>query len=291
MDRENQQMRLRDGRMLGYAEYGAPGGKALLYFHGWPGSRFEAGAMQEVCRQLQVRLIAPDRPGLGLSDFFPRRSIVDFCPAVRQLADGLGLGRFAVLGVSGGGPYAAACAATLPEQVSAALLVCSVGPIDAPHATEGMVWVNRWLLGIARRFPRLGECIGSACLRAIWRKGEQPLPKQIEARLPAADRQALFSKELRRALTASSVEALRHGPKAVAADGMLYARPWGFALGEIRAPVFLWHGEADVIVPPPMGHYLARHIPGCRAQFYADDGHFSLPFARCGEILASALGV
>lgn len=289
MDKVNQQIRLRDGRNLGFAEYGAEKGAPMVYFHGWPSSRLEAGAMQAVGVEMGLRLIAPDRPGLGLSDFKPRRTIPDFSSDIIELTEQLGLKRFSVMGVSGGGPYAAACAARIAERLSAALLVCSVAPSDAPDATKGMVATNRCLLYMARHFPRTAQCVARACMWAIWGKGNQAIPKQIEARLPPADLQALASDDLRRVLTESSAEALRAGARAAAADGLLYGKPWGFSLDEISAPVFLWHGESDVIVPPAMGHYLAEHIPRCQARFYPHDGHFSLPFTRCREILQVAL--
>jgi pimeloyl-ACP methyl ester carboxylesterase len=289
MDLLNQRFRLRDGRTLGFAVYGRPDGTPLFYLHGWPSSRLEPFAMSQCCSELGVRLIAPDRPGLGLSDFQPGRKIPDFVGDLTELADHLDLERFAVLGVSGGGPYAAACAALLERRLSAAVLVCSVGPVDAPDACKGMVAINRWLLATARRFPRVAQCIGGLCLRIIWRKGDQAIPKQIEVRLPPSDRKALESTALRQALTNASLEALRHGTRGAAADGLLYGRPWGFSLASIRVPVFVWHGEADVIVPATMGHHLARMIPGCCARFFPEDGHFSLPYNRTAEILQSAL--
>ena len=241
--------------------------------------------MSPVCEELGFRLIAPDRPGFGLSDFQPRRRIPDFTADILELADHLNLARFAVLGVSGGGPYAAACAAGIPERLTAALLVCSVAPADAPNATKDMVAINRWLLRLAHRAPRLAQCVAGLCLWVIWRKGEQVIPRRIELRLPPADQRALASPELRKALTESSMEALRQGVRAAAVDGLLYGRPWGFSLQEIQAPVRLWHGERDVVVPPSMGHYLAATIPHCQARFYPEDGHFSLPFTRLPEIL------
>jgi len=288
MDRTAQQIRLKDGRALGFVEYGKPDGFPVVYCHGWPSSRLEAYPMRHACADAGVRLIAPDRPGLGLSDFHRGRRIVDFCGDVLQLTGQLGLKRFAVLGISGGGPYAAACGAHLAEHVSAVLLVCSMAPSDAPEATAGMVAINRWLLSMARRFPRIAEAVAGLCMRAIWRKGEQALPQHIEKRLPPADREALASAELRNALIASSTEALRGGVRGASADGLLYGRAWGFSLKEISVPVFLWHGERDVIVPATMGHYLADSIQGCKAWFYKDDGHFSLPFTRLPEILKFA---
>jgi pimeloyl-ACP methyl ester carboxylesterase len=285
MDKLNQQFRLIDGRRLGFAEYGSAHASPLIYLHGWPSSRLEPRAMGTVCEDLGIRMLAPDRPGYGLSDFQSGRTILDFTNDVVQLADHLKLGQFGVLGVSGGGPYAVACAARISQRLSAALLVCSVAPADAPNATKDMVALNRCLLWMAHHTPLLAQCVARVCLRVIWRKGEHVIPKQIELRLPPADRQALASEHLRNALIASSTEALRNGVRAAAADGLLYGRPWGFSLQDIRAPVHLWHGEKDIVVPAAMGHYLAEAIPDCQAHFYPDDGHFSLPFTRLREIL------
>jgi pimeloyl-ACP methyl ester carboxylesterase len=276
---------LRDGRLLGFSEYGARDGEPLFYFHGWPSSRLEAELLDHTAAEMGFRVVAPDRPGYGLSDFKSDRTIAGWAGDVVELADQLALPRFAVLGVSGGGPYAAACAAKIPERLKAALLVCSVAPLDAPDAIKGMVAVNRWLLALARTAPWLAQRIGTLCLRVIWRKGEQVLPKQIEDRLPEADRAALADPNVRDTLIASSIEALSDGVAAAALDGFLYARPWGFRLEEISAPVWVWHGEKDVIVPPSMGHYLAAKIPHCHATFYPEDGHFSLAFQRRREIL------
>ncbi|HYG35525.1 MAG TPA: alpha/beta hydrolase [Clostridia bacterium] len=280
----HQQITLRDGRKLGFAEYGTPKGVPVIYFHGWPSSRLEPRAIDQPSRDMGIRLIAPDRPGYGLSDFKARRSIPDWAADVSEMADYLELKRFAVLGVSGGGPYAAACTARLPERVSTTLLVCSVAPMEAPGSTDGMVALNRWLLSFAQRAPWLAQRVAGLFLKAIWRRGEQVIPESIEIRLPASDKLALTSQDLRRALIASSKEALRRGVQAAAADGLLYARPWGFRLQDIRVPVRLWHGEMDVVVPPSMGRYLAQTIPGCQAKFYPEDGHFSLPFNRTREI-------
>ena len=287
--KRNQTVRLRDGRQLGFAEYGVSDGRPVFYFHGWPSSRLEAEAMEEVPARLGVRLIAPDRPGYGLSDFKPGRTLGDWAADVSELAERLELTRFGVLGISGGGPYALACAARIPENLSAVLLVVSVAPVESPEVMRGMVPLNRFLLGFARHAPWLALNVGTFFLRFFWGQGEQPTPPQIESRLPATDRNALTDPSLRQALITSSREALRGGVWGAAWDGFLYARPWDFRLQEIRSPVHVWHGEKDIVVPVAMGRYLARMLPDCRATFYPDEGHFSLPFGRMEEILREAL--
>jgi pimeloyl-ACP methyl ester carboxylesterase len=245
--------------------------------------------MRGIIAEMGLRIIAPDRPGYGLSDFKPERAIVDWTEDVAALADHLDLMRFAVMGVSGGGPYAAACAARLAQQLTSVLLVCSMGPTDTPEATEGMVPLNRWLLAFARNVPWLAQRAAGFCLRTLWGTGDQVIPEQIESCLPESDQQTLSDPELRRLLTESAREGLRPGVDGAAWDGFLFSRPWGFDLQRIRTPVHLWHGEKDVVVPASMGHFIANNIPGCIARFYPQDGHFSLPFGRMQEILSAAI--
>lgn len=283
-------MRLPDGRQLGFAEFGTPGGAPFFYFHGWPGSRIEARMADGIATRLGVRLIVPDRPGYGLSDFLRHRTMKAWPPDVSALADHLGLGRFSILGISGGGPYAAVCAAMIPDRLTSVSLVCSAGPCDSSEALEGMVPLTRWLLNFARTTPWLAQKSATMCLRAIWGKGEQVIPRQIEDRLPPADKKALENPELRATLIASAKEAMRHGAAAAAWDGLLLAGPWDFSLEQIRIPVQLWHGEQDIIVPPVMARHLAHAIPNCRARFVPEEGHFSLPYGRVEEIVQTALG-
>jgi pimeloyl-ACP methyl ester carboxylesterase len=148
-------IRLRDGRRLSYAEWGDPGGRPLLYFHGWPGSRVEARLGDEAGRAKGIRFIAIDRPGMGLSDFQHRRTFVDWPDDVLQLAASLGFDRFAVLGISGGGPYAAACAWKLSNRLTRAGIVSCLAPLDVPGATAGMSRQNRLAFQIVGRLGLL----------------------------------------------------------------------------------------------------------------------------------------
>jgi pimeloyl-ACP methyl ester carboxylesterase len=122
-------IQLRDGRALGYVEYGDPTGPGLLYFHGHPGSRLEAKFLAPAATQADVRLIGIDRPGMGLSTYQPRRRLLDWVEDVEQLADHRAIDRFSVVGFSGGGPYAAACAYRIPHRLNACGLVASVGHV------------------------------------------------------------------------------------------------------------------------------------------------------------------
>src|SRR5271157_2358409 len=136
-DLTNQEIKLKDGRKLGYTECGNPQGKPVFYFHGTPGSRIECNIFLEAANSIGARIIVADRPGFGLSDFQKGRRILDWPNDVAELADNLGIDRFAILGLSGGGPYAAACAFKIPERLKAVAMVSSAYPYD-PTAKDNL---------------------------------------------------------------------------------------------------------------------------------------------------------
>jgi pimeloyl-ACP methyl ester carboxylesterase len=282
-DSTAQAIRLRDGRRLGYAEWGDPGGRPLLYFHGWPGSRVEGRLGDEAARARGVRLIALDRPGMGLSDYQPRRTLVDWPDDVLQVAAALGLDRFAVLGISGGGPYAAACAWKLSDRLTGAGIVSGLAPLDVPGVITGMSRQNRLAFQLVGRLAVLRQVLMAKSAVSVRRQPDRILERGVGA---AVDKHYLDRPDLRRILVESLTEAYRSGSRGPAWELALYVRPWGFRVEDIRAPVHLWHGEQDANHPVTMGRYLARVIPKCQANFVPGEGH--LVFVdRLPEILAA----
>ncbi len=265
-------LRLRDGRLLGYAECGAAEGKPLFFFHGMPGSRREAELADAAAKRLGIRIIAADRPGYGLSDFKPGRTFLEWPDDVLELADALGIERFAVAGISGGGPYAAVCALKIPQRLTAAGIISGVGPFDAPAATEGMSMENRLLFGTARRLPWLVNAPMWLMAQAMRRFPDRALSLTMRS-LPEADRKVLARPEIWALFVADVVEAYRQGARGASWEAILYSRPWGFRLQDIAMEVHLWQGEEDVNVPPSMGRYQAESIPNCRATFLPGEGH------------------
>ena len=174
-------IRLRDGRRLGYAEWGDPGGRPLLYFHGWPGSRLEGRLGDEAARARGVRLIALDRPGMGLSDYQPRRTLVDWPDDVIQVAAALGLDRFAVLGISGGGPFAAACAWKLSEQLTGAGIVSCLAPVDVPGVIAGMGRRNQLSFQLVGRLAVLRRALFAAMAVSVRRRPARVLERGVGA--------------------------------------------------------------------------------------------------------------
>jgi len=286
---DSQRFTLRDGRILGFGEYGARQGRPLFYCHGFPASRLEAALTDAAAARRGIRVIAADRPGIGLSDFKPGRTLVEWPADVAELADALGLGSFGVLGVSGGGAYALACAAQIPERLSAVGIVGGLGPVAGAQDTAGMAALNRLFLFLFRYAPYLGRAFFHP-LALSMRRWPRQLFALFTATVPAADREVLARPGIRPLFRASMREAARQGTRGLAHDLALYSRPWEFDPASIRAPIHLWHGELDVTVPAAMGRHLARSIPECRATFHPDEGHFSLPIRHMEQILRILAG-
>jgi pimeloyl-ACP methyl ester carboxylesterase len=289
--RADNTLRLRDGRLLGYAEYGDPGGKAAFYFHGFPGSRLEAQLAAAAAAKGGVRIIAVDRPGFGLSDFKAGRTIGEWPDDVTELAGALGIERFAVIGVSGGGPYVAACALRIAQRLTGAAIVSSAPPFDTPGPGEGMFQRNRLLFTLGRRMFWFAQLPMWWLARQVRRDPEYVISFVIRS-LPESnkDRVVLSRPEVRETLRRDIVEAFRQGSRGVAWDAvLLYGRPMGFRLQDITMEVQLWHGEDDLNVPPSVGRYLASVIPNCRATFFPAEGHYSVMIDHIQEIQTALL--
>ena len=265
-------MPLRDGRRLGYAEYGDPDGSPGLYFHGHPGSRLEPRFAGDAAARAGLRVIALDRPGYGLSDFQPKRTMLGWACDVVDATDALGVDRFGVLGSSGGGAYALACAHELPDRVTTVGVISGVGPYEAPGATDGVRWQNRVGFRLGARFPPLARLIMASMERQLRRRPERTLDAVAEAMSPR-DAELARRPDVRATLAAVLQEAFRQGSRGPALDVVLLGRPWGFRLKEIESEVLLWHGELDVLVPPAMARHLATELPRCRATSFPDEGH------------------
>jgi pimeloyl-ACP methyl ester carboxylesterase len=269
---EGAQLTLRDGRRLGYAQYGRPHGEPILYFHGHPGSRLEASLAHEAASASGFRVIALDRPGCGLSDFQPGRAITDWPADVEEAADALGISTFSVAGGSGGGPYALACAWRLPGRVVRAAVISGVGPFQVPGITKGMRWQNRVFFPLAARWPALASTLMRSMRRNVISRPERTLDALARAMSPA-DAEIVHRPDVRPLLIADITEAFRQGAGGAAQDMVLLGSPWGFSLREIKQEVFLWQGEADTLVPPAMGRYQAEQIPRSHATTIPGAGH------------------
>jgi pimeloyl-ACP methyl ester carboxylesterase len=263
---------LGDGRRLGYAQYGLPGGEPIFYFHGHPGSRLEGRFAHLAAAAAGFQVIALDRPGLGLSDVQPARTLTDWPADVAEAADHLGFSRFSVAGASGGGPYALACAWRLPSRVSRVAVISGVGPYQVHGVTRGMRWQNRVGFQFGSRWPALAGLLMRSMRRSVIDQPERTIDALARA-MSAADAEIVRRPEVRDILIADLIEAFRQGSDGATQDMVLLGRPWGFSLRDIEPAVYLWQGGADTLVPPAMGRYLAAQIPRCHASVLPGEGH------------------
>lgn len=277
-------IRLADERTLACLELGDPGGAPVIYFHGFPGSRLEARLAADAAERLGLRLLAPDRPGFGESTFLPGRTIGNWAADVAELTDQLGLQRFAVVGVSGGGPYALACAARIPGRLGGVALVGALGPLAGMRSTRGMVALNRLALALAARSPSMARLAIGLAARWVRQRPERFLAR-MSAGAPAADRAVLTDAGYRAIFGASTAEALRQGGRGVAWELTLLARAWDFRLKEVSVPVRIWQGLADNIVPAAMARRLAGELPTSETHYLPGEGHLSLVARRLDAVL------
>ena len=280
---------LPDGRLLTYAEFGDPGGRPLMYFHGAPSCRLEPGLIgDDVLRAARVRLVAADRPGMGGSTFQPGRGFGDWPQDVSHLADALGWPTFAVLGNSGGAAYAAACAARIPERLTSAVIVSGAWRMDAPEVATQLPFLNRLVWTLARRFPP-----GLRLLLSTMRGGSQrTLDEELASMqrfLPAADLAAFAAPGRLSVMQATVREALRSGTRGAAWDMQCHVRPFDFALSDIRVPLRLFHGSDDRNVPLALVQATLPSLPGAELVVFAGEAHLSTLSGHIAEILAAAI--
>jgi pimeloyl-ACP methyl ester carboxylesterase len=271
-------LRLGDGRQLAYTRSHEPGARRVLFCHGTPGSRLFRPPDPMLPAALDIDLVTVDRPGYGRSTRRPHRSLLDWPDDVGAIADHLGWDRFGVIGISGGGPHALACALRLPERVTAVGLVSSVAPFW-PDALRGMLATTRRGFQLAHLAPWL-------LILAARRMAGNPegFLSRLSRELPDPDRRILARPDVAAVVAENAGEALVSDE--VAHEMVLLRRDWGFTPADIAAPVVLWHGEADRNVPVAHGRRLAAALPACRATFVPGAGHY-LIFDRWPQVLSS----
>lgn len=267
-------VRLRDGRRLGYAEYGPRVGRPLLWFHGTPGARRQiAPEARTLAREREVRLVAVERPGIGDSTPYAYRAIVDFARDVEQLCDALEIDRFAVSGLSGGGPYALACAHEMPERTVSVAILGGVVPAVGPDAARGGA---NDLVRLTSPFLELGWRPLGVMMRglvALLERWADEATDLFARTMPPGDQAVFADVAMRRMFQEDILLASRENMHAVWLDSRLFGRRWGFDVQDVRVPVLLRYGDADVIVPLAHGRHLAGLLPGAELRICPGEGH------------------
>ncbi|MGX9791884.1 alpha/beta fold hydrolase [Mycobacterium sp. MMS18-G62] len=280
-----------DDRQIGFAEFGDPQGRAVFWLHGTPGARRQIPMEARVyAEQQRIRLIGIDRPGIGSSTPYQYDTVVAFADDLRTIADTLGIDKFEVIGLSGGGPYTLACAAAMPDRVVAVGVLGGVAPARGPDAISG----GAMALGIFVA-PLLEVAGGPVRLAAsalvrLARPIASPALDLYGRMSPEADRRMLARPEFKAMFLDDLLNGSRKQLAAPFADIIVFARDWGFRLDEVKVPVHWWHGDRDHIVPFAHGEHVVAKLPDAQLYHLPGESHLA-GLGRAEEILCTMLEV
>jgi pimeloyl-ACP methyl ester carboxylesterase len=278
-----------DGRRrLGFAEFGPPTGRSLFWLHGTPGARRQIPSeAREFAEREGIRIVGVDRPGIGSSTPHVYDNIADFTTDLEVVADRLGIHEMGVIGLSGGGPYALAAGASMPDRVKAVAVLGGVAPTTGPDAVGG------GLVSLARRFSPLVSVarvpIGVGLTGAI--RVVKPVASRaldVYALLsPEGDRRLLNRPEFKAMFIDDLLNGSRKQFSAPLADLLLFSRHWGFDLADVDVPVRWWHGDADQIIPYRHGEHVVSRLPD--AELHTLPGESHLGGLGAGEHILTTL--
>lgn len=270
MPKLSRYIRLYDGRRLGFAEYGDPEGVPVIVNHGASASRLQMHPDENIAIRAGVRLIVPDRPGMGFSDFQENRRVMDWSDDIKQLADQLKIERFAMIGLTtGGGHWTLQCAFKIPDRLSAVSLVSTRITVTLLQAAPSI----RPLLGMARLAPSMFY----QYLKIMGSNVKKNPESYLERRMPdhaEVDQLFLQSPAGKKLFVEPLVEALREGPRGIAWDISISMQEWGFDIEEVLYPIKMWHGTDDMIVPMEETELAAKLLPNCKTVFIENEGQY-----------------
>lgn len=280
-------VRLETGRKLLVREDGKPDGIPVFSLHGTPGCRLMPNLFTDDAATKGIRLISYDRPGYGGSTPAPGRRVVDVASDVAAIADELGLEKFGVWGVSGGGAPALACAAALPKRVLGAASLAGFAPYGADGLDyfAGMGELNIAEFQLMLKDRPAWEAMSRQARDALIATTPDQLRDRWSSLLSEVDRKSL-TEEVVAWLISGIKEGLRTGDAGLRDDSLSLAMPWGFDLREIHVPVQIWHGGQDRFVPFSHGQWLAARIPGADVHLEPDEGHLTIVFRHLPDVEA-----
>lgn len=250
-----EQLTLGDGRTLAWRECGDPDGRPVVHAHGGLFSGAYARLADADCRRLGLRLVTPDRPGIGRSSPQPGRTTGDWADDVVALADHLGFDRFATLGWSMGGQYAMGLAARLPKRTEGLVVVAGAPPLDDPSRRRQLNATDRRLTTMAAEHRRRARTTFRA-MGLMARHARKLTNRSIGRPLSPADR-AIVTGLPADVLPAAMAEAM-HDPDGMAEEYRAWVRPWGFDPGAITCPTTVVRGTTDQLIPRPWAEEVRR---------------------------------
>lgn len=270
-------VRLDDGRRIGFAEFGDPHGRTFVWLHGTPGARRQIPPQARALAESDgLRLIGLDRPGVGRSSAHLYASVSEFSADLRTVADTLGIERMGLIGLSGGGPFALAAGALMPERVAVIGVLGGVAPTRGPDQVGG------GLVSLGARFAplilasRVPLGVGLSYGVKLLIPFGNPLASMFGRVSPPEDRRILNTPEMRAMFLDDLVSGGQRQMQAPLADILAFSRDWGFTLGDVARPVLWWHGDADQIVPFRHGEHCVARLPDAELRRLPGISHLSL---------------
>ena len=281
---------LANGATVALSEYGDRGGAPVFFCHGWPSSRTMAELADDAARDLGLRIISPDRPGIRDSQFQSDRRLLDWPPFLNEIADRLGIGRFRILAISGGAPYAYASGWMTPERVEKITVVSGAPPLDGLDDLNGLLPVHRRMLLLREKNPRFLRFLFHVARPFVAMRMPIRLRPLLLKFLQPCDANVLRESRKFDICFDSARHAWHSSALGVMTDAEIYATPWGFPLEGVRVPVALWHGTKDRTFAPRLAENVAARLPTCAFHLVEDAGHYSLPIRHINEILTDLAG-
>lgn len=290
MNGQTQFFQLESGAQVAFSEYGDPNGAPVFFCHGWPSSRTMAEMTHEAAKELCLRIISPDRPGIRDSHFHPNRTLLDWPRLLRELATHLRVEKFRIFAISGGAPYAYVASWAMPERVQAIAVVSGAPPIAELPDWDGLLTVHAWMLALRKSSPGLLRMLFHLARPFASMKPPVRIRPLLLKVLQPCDANVLRDSKSFEACFESARQAWRSSALGVMTDAEIYATPWGFALEEVRVPVRLWHGKKDRTFAFRLAKDVAARLPNCEFHLVDGAGHYSLPIRHTREILADLVG-
>src|SRR5664279_160078 len=241
-------------------------------------------------RDLGLRIISPDRPGIRDSQLDPKRTLLDWPPLLCELAAHLGVDKFKILAISGGAPYAYVAGWMIPARVEAIAVVSGVPPIAELREHNGLLPIHRRMLALRESWPALLRTLFHLVRPFAAMKMPIRVRPLLLKFLQPCDANVLRDAKSFEACFESARQAWRSSAVGVMTDAEIYAKPWGFPLEEVRVPVRLWHGTKDRTFSFHLAEQMATRLPVCALHLIPDAGHYSLPIRHTHEILSDLLG-
>jgi pimeloyl-ACP methyl ester carboxylesterase len=284
--RTDNTINLLDGRILGYAEYGDSLGYPIFYFHGGQESRLSSMFMDTTAKKLNIRIISPDRPGIGISTFQDKRQFIDWGSDIAQLADSLGLSKYSVFGLSGGAPHVLACLLSDSSRIENASIISGATPYNYKGTLKGMwfpVKLIHWFATMKN----------DKLLRKFIKSDSDDLVNHPERKinqfqnyLPKPDKILMTDyPEFGWQFIKGSKESYKQGIDGVVQEWKLYVSDWHMELNTCHVPINLWYGSEDKMAPFYRGNYYSNELPNSKLRLLENEGHFSLIRNHLEEIL------